>query len=1022
MVSSVEVAFKPGFRDAFAGGRKGEISDSGFDIESIRGVGVYTIEATRPTERFESACRELFADPLTQDVFIDSPAEETLADWDWMIHVRKKPGVKDNIGETSAKALGVMGAIESGDGASVYTSVKYFIRGGIESQEQADRIARQVLGYESVEEWSATSREAFKSGGYDFRPPKVTIAHKPRTEYIGLGIADDTLLGISRDRHLALNLDEMKAVKAYFARPEIRQQREIMGMDPDPSDVELEVIAQTWSEHCQHKIFKAKVKYTDKPMDVTEAQKPQEIQGLFKTYIKKAVGEFTGEQGWVVSSLWDNSGVMEFDDEYYVCFKCETHNSPSKKHPYGGAITGIVGVYRDPMGTGMGVKLIFGTYGFCTGSPFYKGNLNPDIQPARLLEGVRSGVQDGGNKSGVPTPFGGTFFHDGFIGKPGIFVEAAGLLPKEVNGKPGYEKMVMPGDLIVMCGGRVGIDGIHGATESSLEGGKHITLGHVQMGDPYTQKKMHDFLLDARDKGMYHCVQDNGAGGLSSSVGEMGNDFGRKRPEAAYGFEMHLDRVPLKYQGLADWQIAVSESQERMSLAVAPDKIKKFMDLAKEYDVEATVLGEFNKLGKFHMLYKNETVACIDMDFLHDGVPQMELEAEWISPEARGLKEPVIQPIEDHGSFLKDMLARENVCSKEYIIRQFDHEVQATSVVKPLVGKDSDVISDGAVLRPNPNSNKALAISAGINPDLSGIDTYHMTAVALDEAIRRIIAVGGDINRIALNDNFVWPSPLKHKDNPDAKYKMAQLVRANQALYEYTRAFGTPCISGKDSMSMDSTEVDVDGNEVRVSAPPTMQFSAVGVMDSWEQSVTMDSKSGCDLVYVVGLTKDECGGSEFYRIKGETGLNVPKVDAPRFRSAYEKLGQAMRKGLVKSAHGCYKGGLGVALAQTAFAGGFGMDVELRDVPMHGLDSNDKVLYSESAGRFIVTVSPDKCNEFAGLMEGSDFAVVGMTTNDEDFIIRSISGGAIIKENIYELKKAWQSTFRPMEYQPLKVAA
>jgi phosphoribosylformylglycinamidine synthase len=369
------------------------------------------------------------------------------------------------------------------------------------------------------------------------------------------------------------------------------------------------------------------------------------------------------------------------------------------------------------------------------------------------------------------------------------------------------------------------------------------------------------------------------------------------------------------------------------------------------------------------------------------------------------------------------MLARENVCSKEYVVRQFDHEVQATSVVKPMVGKHSDVSSDGVVIRPNPKSKKALAIAAGINPDLSEIDTYHMTAVTLDEAIRRIIAVGGDINHIAMNDNFVWPSPLPHKDNPDAKYKMAQLVRANRALYEYTTKFGTPCISGKDSMSMDSTEADVDGKEVRVSAPPTMQFSALGVMDSWEQAVTMDAKESCDLVYVVGTTRDECGGSEYYRMKGETGLNIAKVDAENFRDAYDKLGKAMRKGLVKSAHGCYKGGLGVALAQTAFAGGFGMYVNLRDVPIDGLGADDKILYSESAGRFVVTVPPEMKPEFERIMSGAVAVPVGMTMYDKDnLVIRGLGGGAIINENIYTLKDAWQSTFRHMEYHPQEEVA
>jgi len=364
------------------------------------------------------------------------------------------------------------------------------------------------------------------------------------------------------------------------------------------------------------------------------------------------------------------------------------------------------------------------------------------------------------------------------------------------------------------------------------------------------------------------------------------------------------------------------------------------------------------------------------------------------------------------------MLARPNIASKEYIIRQFDHEVQATSVVKHLVGKDSDVMSDAVVLRPDPKSEVSIAISAGINPDYSEIDTYHMTALALDEAIRRLVAVGCPMDQIALNDNFCWPSPLPHKNNPDAKYKMAQLVRANQALYEFTKAFGTPCISGKDSMSMDGTVEDEYGAEHRLSAPPTIQFSAAGRMNTWKRAVTMDAKSECDLVYVLGMTRDECGGSEFYRMMGETGLNVPKVDAARLKDSYVKLSDAMANGLVRSAHGCYKGGLGVALAQAAFAGGLGMYVNLGEVPRDGVDRDDKLLYSESAGRFIVTVSPERRPEFESMMQGADYAAVGMAMKGGgSLVVKGLGGKAIINESIAGLKGAWQSTFSHMQYHP-----
>jgi phosphoribosylformylglycinamidine synthase len=1055
MVSSVaEVGFKPGVRDSFARGKRGEIAELGVPVSSLRRVDVYSIEAGRTGAGFDAACRELFADDLTQDFSLNAPLDAG-GDWDWMVHVSKKPGVKDNVGETSAKALATMGAV--GDGAVVWTSTKYYLSGSL-ARSDIEKAAREVLGYGAVEDWRIVDRRTFLSDGYKFAPPKVIIEHEPETDYLMLDLDgrelkafveiinkkmvadgkdklvirnnDEWLSYISGDRHLALNLDEMRAIRDYFLRPDVREARLAAGMHEYPSDVDIEVIAQTWSEHCKHKIFNAKVKHTEYSKDADGSSVPNstEIDSLFKSYIRRAVEEMTGERDWIVSVLWDNSGVIEFDEGYYICFKCETHNSPSKKHPFGGAITGIVGVYRDPMGTGMGSKIVFGTYGFCTGFPFREDGfaelnkiggkkLSLEIPPERLLEGIRAGVQDGGNKSGVPTPYGRTFFHEGFNGKPGVYVAAGGLIPKTVAGKPGYEKMVMPGDLIVMCGGRVGIDGIHGATESSMEGGKHITLDHVQMGDPYTQKKMHDFLLEARDAGLYTCIQDCGAGGLSSAVGEMGADFGRGRPEAAFGFMMELDRVPLKYQGLDPWQILLSESQERMVVSVPKEKMEQFRKLAADHDVEVSDIGEFNTSGRFHVNYKGKAVSYLDMEFLHKGVPQMELESEWTSPEDRGLAEPAIEPTKDMGALLREMLARPNIASTEYITRQFDHEVQATSVVKPLVGEKSDVNSDGVVIRPDIDSEKALAIAAGLNPDLSEIDTYDMTANALDEAIRRVLAVGGDIGRTVLNDNFCWPSPLPGKSNPDAKYKMAQLVRANRALYEMTKEFGVACISGKDSMSMDSTEVDEDGQSVRVSAPPTVQFSAVSVMDSWENAITMDAKDEGDLVCVVGITRDECGGSEFYRMRGHVGRNAPKVDAPRFRSNYEKLQKAMRAGIVKSAHGCYKGGLGVALAQTAFAGGLGMYVDLSLVQRDGVDRDDKILASESAGRLVVTIDPARKKEFDEIMRGGDYSRVGFVTSGDSLAITGLDGFAAVKENIYSLKKAWQSTFDHMNYHP-----
>lgn len=988
MVHRIEVGFKNGAKDA-----KGEsikkriIDDLRIDVEKVKTIDVYTIEANHLTKnQLIFLGKSLFSDPIVQEFSLDKPL---IRDFDWLIEIGFKPGVTDNVGKTSKEAIEDI--FKKKLDGSVYTSKKYLISGANLKKEDLERIAKDILANELIQQWLITAQKEAR-----YLPiPKVNIPHQPTITEINLNVSDKDLLKISQERKLALNLKEMKVIKEYFLKPEIISERKKVNLNQNPTDAELEAIAQTWSEHCKHKIFNAKIIYWN-----DEGRK--EIDSLFKTYIKSSTEKLKEELNWVVSILWDNSGVMKFNDDWLFAFKGETHNSPSNEEPYGGAITGIVGVYRDPMGTGRGAKLIYGTYGFCTGNPFYNGPLRPKFHPRRLLEGVRKGIEDGGNKSGIPTVYGITFFDNGYMGKPAIYVLAAGLIPSKINGQPSYKKEIKPGDLIVMTGGRVGIDGIHGATESSMEAGEWISASHVQISDPFTQKKLYDFLIEARDLGLFKAITDNGAGGLSSSVGEIAQFSG--------GFELELDRIPLKYSGLDPWQILLSESQERMTLAVHPEKIEQFLNLTKKHEVEATVIGKFTDSGKFYCTYNSKTVAYLDMEFIHHGLPQMELEGEWLSPKERGLKEPKLPKIEDHTSFLREMLARINICSKEYITRQFDHEVQGTSIIKHLVGKNSDVFNDAVVIKPIFDSNEGIAVAAGINPKYSQIDTYWMTALGIDEVIRRIIAVGGNLKQIALNDNFCWPSPLPSKGNSDAKYKLAQLVRANQALYDFTLAFKTPCISGKDSMSMDGWVKDIDGKSYRISALPTIQFSAAGKIDDVGKCITLDVKKPRDLVYILGMTKDELGGSEYYEMRGEIGLNIPKVRPKEAIKLYNAFSKAINKKLVASAHGIYKGGLAVALAQISFAGDSGLEIDLDKVPTENLKDIDKILYSESTCRFLITISPENKEKFEKIMTGNIFREIGKVKDDNVFKIFA-NKKVIIKENISTLKEAWQKIFK-----------
>jgi len=996
MSHRIEVGFEEGQKDAVADDILRFSESIDLPVTGVERVRAYTIDKDLDDRELEILSRELFTDPVVERSSID----ESLArdcEFSYLIEVGFKPGVMDTVGNTAAEAIGDTLGTSFEKGEAVYTSAQILVSGEGLTEEYMERLASEYLANDNVQQWRITPHSNFQVGEHEFEAPRVVITKEPTIGYIRVDVPEEELLGISRDRSLSMNLEEMQAIAEYFERPEVIEERVSIGLSEKPTDAELEVLGQTWSEHCKHKIFNAKIEYDD-----GEGGEPETINSMFDTYIRGSTKALQDRLPWVLSTLEDNAGVVRFSDKWLLAFKGETHNSPSNVEPYGGAVTGIVGVYRDPMGTGMGSRIIFGTYGFCTGFPDYDGELKPRLHPGRLLEGVRSGVEDGGNKSGVPTPFGGVYFHDGFMGKPAIYVLAGGLIPSEVDGKPGYENSVESGDLIVMAGGRVGIDGIHGATQSSMEAGDNITAGHVQIGDPYTQKKMMDFLVEARERGLYRCITDNGAGGLSSSVGEMAQKSG--------GFELHLDKVPLKYDGLEPWQILVSESQERMTLAVDPSRFDELEELAIEHGVELSSLGEYTDSGKFSVLYDGRPVAYMDMEFVHEGVPQMELEAVWESPESRGLSEPELE-VEDHLETLKEMLARPNIASTEYITRQFDHEVQGTSVVKPLVGEESDVFSDAAVLRPDLESNEGIIISAGLNPDYGDIDTYNMTALAIDEAIRRIIAVGGDMGQIALNDNFCWPSPLPNDSNPDAKHKMAQLVRANKALHEYTLEFGTPCVSGKDSMSLDGTIPDSSGEMHRVSAPPTLQISAAGKTDDVRRAVTMDVKSPGDIVYVIGETFDELGGSEFHKMHGEVGLNVPEVGVHDNLKIYKALSRATREGMVASAHGCYKGGLGVALAQSSFAGGYGMEIDL-DAISSGL-SDEGLLYSESAGRLVVTVSPENRDRFEEIMHGNEYADIGKVRDDTRFKVYGVDTDLIMDGCCRDLKATWKSPFKDM---------
>ncbi|MCX9012386.1 MAG: phosphoribosylformylglycinamidine synthase subunit PurL [Candidatus Methanoperedens sp.] len=975
MVSRIETCFKDGMRDALGEGiKKRIIDDLHIEVESVRTIDVYMFDADLSGMQIKLLGEKVFADPVIQ-VFSDRPLAK---DFSWLIEVGFKPGVTDNVGATAKKASeDVLGTQLNG----VYSSKQYLIRGEI-PEKDAERIAGGLLANSLIERWKIVGiKDWDREKGVHLPLPVVRGKHIPSVMTLNLDVSDSELKEISRSRLLALDLSEMKAIREYFNDPAVQRERGTLNLSL-PSDVEIEVLAQTWSEHCKHKIFNSLITYTD-------GNGARTINSLFNTFIKRSTKEIN--KPWLVSVFTDNAGVIKFNDDYNLVMKVETHNTPSALDPYGGAITGIVGVNRDPLGTGMGARLIFNTDVFCFASPFYDKELPPRLlHPKRIFEGVRRGVEHGGNKSGIPTVNGCIVFDERYLGKPLVYCGTGGIMPAVINGKPSHIKEIHPGDLIVMTGGRIGKDGIHGATFSSLELDEDSPVTAVQIGDPITQKKMLDLLLEARDKGLYNAITDNGAGGLSSSVGEMAQLSG--------GCLINLEKCPLKYTGLDPWEILLSESQERMTLAVPPEKIDDFLALSKLRDVEATVIGTFTDSGKFHVKHGDRTVAYMDMDFLHKGLPTMRLNARW---EPRKYEEPVLGVV-DLTSTLKTLLSRLNICSKEYVIRQYDHEVQAGSVVKPLT---CDGPSDAAVIRPLLDSMEGVVVANGICPRYGDIDTYHMTACAIDEAVRNHVSVGGSLDHVAGLDNFCWCDPVKSEKNPDGEFKLAQLVRANMALYDYTKAYGVPCISGKDSMKND---YQIGGR--KISIPPTVLFSTIGKIEDVRKAVTMDVKRQGDRVYVLGMTKDELGGSEYFASLGFVGNDVPKVDAMAAKKLYIALGKAISEGVVASCHDCSDGGLGVALAESAFSGDLGMTVELTKVPVENIKRADTILFSESQSRFVVTVAPNKVKRFEEIMRGNVFADIGAVTSQQNFMVMD-GEKVILSAGIDELKEAWQRTLR-----------
>jgi phosphoribosylformylglycinamidine synthase subunit PurSL len=964
-----EVEIRPLGRDA----ERERVCDE-FDLltHSTRGANLvkssargFLVEGDLGREAAERLAVELLVDSVVESFTLSEVGESR---GDQTVTVLLKPGVMDPVAESVLIAGNDLRIPLS----AVRTFRRYFGTPDLIGPDR-DLLFRKVLANDAIEQIVTGPLKAEHLAlGRPYTFKKVTVPL--------LSLDNDGLMRLSREGQLALNIDEMRAVQAHF-----RDQGR------DPTDAELETIAQTWSEHCSHKTLKGPIDYTE---TIDGQTRTRRINNLLKETIFGATQELRrrfGEDDWCVSVFADNAGVVKFDENFHACFKVETHNHPSAIEPYGGANTGIGGVIRDPLGTGLGAKPICNTDVFCFASPDYPPEELPPgvLHPRRVMIGVVTGVKDYGNRMGIPTVNGALVFDERYLANPLVFCGTVGLIPVGRT-----EKAARPGDLIVAVGGRTGRDGIHGATFSSLElteASEAVSGGAVQIGNAITEKKVLDVILQARDRGLYNAITDCGAGGFSSAVGEMG---------AELGADVRLERAPLKYAGLSYTEIWISESQERMVLAVSPDRWKELEALCRGEGVEAAAIGTFEATGRLKLSYEGRQVADLSMEFLHEGRPSVVRRAEFgiRNPEPVNRAAGVRSAIRDPQSAILAILSNYTVASKEWVVRQYDHEVQGGSVIKPLTGVANDGPSDASVLTPVLGSWKGLAIANGINPRYGDIDPYWMAAAAIDEAVRNAVAVGADPKRTAILDNFCW-------GNVSDPAVLGSLVRAAEACRDVAVAFGTPFISGKDSLNNEYRTADR-----RISIPGTLLVSAMGLVPDVRRCVTMDLKEPGNELYLVGATRDELGGSHYHLVTGETGGAVPRVDLELAPRVFAVVHASITRGLVQACHDLSEGGLAVALAEMAFAGGVGADVSDLKAVGPGLSDTAR-LFSESPTRFIMEVRPAEATALRELFAHLSLVKIGMTVREPRLRIAGETGEWLIWSKLDELKEAWQKPLR-----------
>ncbi|MFQ5489806.1 MAG: AIR synthase-related protein [Phycisphaerae bacterium] len=916
---------------------------------------VYLLSGRLEASQVQRAATALLADPVTQTFCCGAGLGERPAS-EPAIEVQYQPGVMDPEALSTRVALnellGAGGAVGEGCVHEVRTARRYLIEGAT-SAADLELLATRLLANECIQSTYLTG-----FGQNDALPEALPVAPQVPFKLNTVAICnldDGALADLSRRAHLFLSVEEMAAIRDHFR-----------ALGREPTDLELETLAQTWSEHCVHKTLKADITYRGAGFDG-----PEEVEIRYDNLLACTIAKATRDlnRDWCLSVFQDNAGVIAFDDDYGVAFKVETHNHPSAIEPYGGAATGIGGCIRDILGCGLGAKPVASTDVFCVGQPDFPQEGLPKgvLHPQRVLKGMVGGVGDYGNRMGIPTVNGAVCFDNRYLANPLVFCGCAGLIRRDrIAKKP------QKGDKIVLVGGATGRDGIHGATFSSAElSDTHADeFSHaVQIGNPIEEKKVADALLRAGDGPggcPFNSVTDCGAGGLSSAVGEMA---------AELGAVVDLDNVPLKYAGLRYDEIWISEAQERMVLAVPPDRLEALSRIFAEHEVTTAVIGEFTGDGLLQVRYRGTTVGRLDMTFLHEGLPRTHRQARWSCPSGKG---PSIA-VKEHGSFEASLLAELsdcNVASKEWIIRQYDHEVQGGSVIKPLAGPGSGP-GDAAVVRPRLDRWKGIALGCGLAPCLGGADPYRMAIASVDEALRNVICVGGDPDRTAILDNFCWGGV----DDAEA---LGELVRACQGAHDAAAAFGLPFISGKDSLNNQFSPDPADARRLglpeKMIIPGTLLISAISVMADVRRCISMDLKKPGHRLVLVGSGDGQLSSAQ---------------------AIHQAVARAIASGRVVAAHDVSDGGLAVAMAEMCIAGELGLDCRMQSAD----GGASQMLFGPRLTSYLLEVPGD--------VEWPDATAIG-TVTELPRLRMTMDDTEIFDVAVTRLAEAWR---RPMHAGP-----